>query len=92
MSEQVFEWALAAAGTMLLVAITLVTLRLVKGPDAPDRVIALDLIGTLTAGTIGVYAMSVNDSIYILVSTVLALVVFVSTVAFAYHLERGGHR
>jgi multicomponent Na+:H+ antiporter subunit F len=92
MSEAILHWTLLATGAMLVVAIAIVTLRLLRGPSLPDRVIALDLIGTLAAGAVGVYAISQDEPIYLLVSIVLALVLFVGTVAFAFHLERSKER
>lgn len=89
MPDVILNWSLAAAGTMLIASLAMVTFRLLRGPSLPDRVIALDLIGTVAAGAVGVYAISQNEPIYILVSIVLALVMFVGTVAFAYYLERG---
>lgn len=92
MADQILNGSLIAASAMFVIAIALVTLRLLRGPSLPDRVIALDLIGTLAAGAIGVYTVSQNEPIYIFVSIVLALVLFVGTVAFAYYMERASDR
>jgi multicomponent Na+:H+ antiporter subunit F len=86
------QWSLFVAAVMLGVAIALITWRLLRGPSLPDRVIALDLIGTIAAGAIGVYAVTQEEPVYIFVAIVLALVLFVGTVAFAFHLEKGGAR
>lgn len=92
MADLVLQWSLAATGVMLMIAIGIVTYRLFRGPTLPDRVVALDLIGTLATGAIGVYAISQEEPVYILVSIVLALVLFVGTVAFAYYIEKGRDR
>ncbi|MBX3382974.1 MAG: hypothetical protein KF864_05640 [Phycisphaeraceae bacterium] len=92
MPDIILSWSLIATGAMFIIAIFMVTLRLLRGPSLADRVVALDLIGTLAAGAVGVYAIAKNEPIYIFVSIVLALVLFVGTVAFAYHLEKGGER
>ncbi len=92
MADQILQWSLVATAVMMVVAIGIVTYCLLRGPTLPDRVVALDLIGTLTAGAIGVYAVSQDEPVYILVSIVLALVLFVGTVAFAYYLEKGRER
>jgi len=92
MADQILQWSLVATAVMMVVAIGIVTFCLLRGPTLPDRVVALDLIGTLAAGAIGVYAMSQDEPVYILVSIVLALVLFVGTVAFSYYLEKGRAR
>jgi len=89
MADQILQWSLMATAVMMTIAIVIVTFCLLRGPTLPDRVVALDLIGTLTAGAIGVFAMSQNEPVYILVSVVLSVVLFVGTVAFAYYIEKG---
>lgn len=80
---------------ILLVALPLLSLtmmlafiRLVRGPSLPDRVIALDLIGTLGMGMIALYAIARNQPALLDVAIVLALLSFLGTIAFARYLER----
>jgi multicomponent Na+:H+ antiporter subunit F len=71
-------------------AVLLTFVRLLIGPTLQDRVMALDLMATLTTGFIVVYAICVHEAVYIGVAIVLALVSFIGTVAYAYYfLERG---
>lgn len=63
-------------------------IRLFKGPSVPDRVVALDLIAALAVGVIGLYAVATDNSLYIDCALALALVAFLSTVAFAQYLLR----
>lgn len=81
----VLLWALP----LLSVAIVLTLSRLVRGPSLPDRVVALDLLGTLGIGVIAVYAIATNQPVFLDVAIILALISFLGTVAFAYYLERG---
>ncbi len=69
-------------------AMVLAFVRLVRGPTLPDRVVALDLIGTLGMGMIAVYAIARNLPVLVDVAIVLALLSFLGTVAFARYLER----
>ncbi len=62
--------------------------RLVRGPSLPDRVIALDMMSTLGIGIIAVYAVATNQPVLIDVASVLALVSFLGTIAFAEYVER----
>ncbi len=73
---------------ILMVAIALVFIRLVRGPSLPDRVVALDLMTTLGIAIGAVYAIATHQAIFIDVATVIALVSFLGTIAFAYYLEK----
>lgn len=73
---------------LLGIAVALAFVRLVRGPNLADRVVALDLIATLAIGIIGVYAIAVKQPILLDVALVLALISFLGTVAFAYYIER----
>jgi multicomponent Na+:H+ antiporter subunit F len=75
---------------VLNVALLLAFVRLVRGPSLPDRVVALDLIGTLVVGVIAVYAIMTGQPVLLDAAIVLALVAFLGTVAFARYVEKGG--
>lgn len=85
----ILSWTLDAIVLILGLAILLVVFRLLRGPTLPDRVVALDMIATLAAGAIAIYAIREQEPVFLLVAVVLALVVFVGTVAFAFYLEKG---
>jgi multicomponent Na+:H+ antiporter subunit F len=61
--------------------------RLVKGPDLPDRVVAMDLITALGTGFLLVYALFSADSFFLDVAIILALISFLGTVAFAFFIK-----
>jgi multicomponent Na+:H+ antiporter subunit F len=84
MNDIIFTLALAVLASGLVAAF----IRLVRGPFLPDRVISLDLISILAMGVIIVYSIRYNQSNFLDVAIVLALVTFLGTVAFAYYLER----
>lgn len=77
---------------LLSVALVLAFLRLARGPTLPDRVVALDLTGTLTVGIIAVYAVATGQPVFLDVAIVLALIAFLGTVSFARYLEKGTMR
>lgn len=87
--QTIFDLSLNAVVAILGLAILLVVFRLLRGPTLPDRVVALDMIATLAAGAIAVYAILVGQPVFLFVAIVLALVMFVGTVAFAFYLEKG---
>jgi len=73
---------------MMGVAILLAAVRLIRGPSLPDRVVALDLISILVAGTIAIYAIASGQPVFLDVATILALIGFLGTVAFARYIEK----
>jgi multicomponent Na+:H+ antiporter subunit F len=64
--------------------------RLLRGPTLPDRVVALDLIGTISVGVIGAYDIAVEQPLLLDAATVVALVAFMGTIGFASYVVRRG--
>lgn len=73
---------------MLCLAVVLVFIRFIKGPETVDRVIALDLIITIGVGIIGVYCITTGHASFLDDAMILALIAFLGTVAFSYYLEK----
>jgi multicomponent Na+:H+ antiporter subunit F len=74
---------------LFAIAFLLAFLRLLRGPTLPDRVVALDLMAVIGIGFISAYAIDTGKSVLVDVATVVALIGFLTTVAFSYHLRRG---
>lgn len=85
-----FEGVIQLAFLGMGIAFILSFIRLVKGPTVPDRVVALDLIAALAVGVIALYAIASERAVYIDAAITLALIAFVSTVAFARYLIKRG--
>ena len=77
-----------AALPIISVAFLLAFLRLLRGPSLPDRVVALDLMATIGIGLIAAYAVITNQRLFLDVATVVALLSFLATVAFASYVRR----
>ena len=75
---------------VLWISLAFTFARLILGPTLPDRVVALDLIGIITAGIIAVLAIEYEQPVFLIVAVTLALVAFIGTIAFAYYLAKGG--
>ncbi|HZJ35487.1 MAG TPA: cation:proton antiporter [Gillisia sp.] len=73
---------------VLSISVILIVIRFLKGPSIVDRVIALDLIITTGIGIIAVYSMITNQPTFLDIAMILALIAFLSTVAFSYYLEK----
>lgn len=77
---------------VLALSLMLAFVRLVRGPSLPDRVVALDLIAVIVVGMIAVLQIQTREPLLLDSAIVLALIAFLSTVAFARYLERGATR
>ncbi|WP_432709542.1 monovalent cation/H+ antiporter complex subunit F [Pedobacter sp.] len=73
---------------ILTISIILVFIRLFKGPEVADRVIALDLIITIGIGLITAYSIRSGQPVLLDVAMILGLIAFLGTVAFAFYLDK----
>ncbi|TVZ26478.1 multicomponent Na+:H+ antiporter subunit F [Gillisia sp. Hel_I_86] len=73
---------------ILSISVLLILIRFLKGPSIVDRIIALDLIVTTGIGFIAGYSMLTNRSSFLDVAMIVALIAFLSTVAFSYYIQK----
>ena len=72
---------------MCLVALmALATVRLVLGPTAPDRVIAVDTVNTLVIASMILFGVVFQEIIFVDVAIVYGLLSFVSTLYVAKYI------
>lgn len=87
-------WSLASF-ILLVAAFALAFGRMVRDPKrehrilALDRVVALDLMASLSIGLITLYAVVSEKPLFLDAAMVLALLAFLGTIAFARYLEKG---
>jgi multicomponent Na+:H+ antiporter subunit F len=77
---------------VLLISITLALVRLIKGPDAADRIIALDLISMLIIAFLVIESIYTAATSFLDVAIAYALIAFLGTVALARFLMRSSQR
>ncbi|MGB5986052.1 MAG: cation:proton antiporter [Desulfobacterales bacterium] len=77
---------------VLMVSIGLAFIRVVRGPQAADRVAALDLISILIVAFLAAYAIYSRETSYLDVAIAYALVAFLGTVALCRFLLRSHER
>lgn len=85
MLEISIQIALAA----IALSIALTVFRLIKGPDAPDRILALDTLYVNAVALLVVLGIYDSSSIYFEAALLIALMGFVGTVALSRYLARG---
>lgn len=88
----VLQGASLVAIGLLVMAMFLAVVRLIRGPNLGDRILALDMITVLGAGFIGAITVLTGFSLYIDIAIALALVSFLSTVALARYLFARANR
>ncbi|WP_338021199.1 cation:proton antiporter [Aquiflexum gelatinilyticum] len=69
-------------------SVILVFIRFLKGPSLPDRVIALDMLILISVCIIAIYSIQTNQSTFLDVAMLFALIAFLSTSAYAFYLEQ----
>jgi len=81
------EFTLVGVKIVLAISFVLVVFRIVRGPELPDRVVALDVLNSVVVGILIVDAVATKQATFLPVGLVLALLAFLGTVAFSYYLE-----
>ena len=77
---------------VLLVSIFLALARLIRGPDAADRIVALDLVSVLIVAFLAAYSIFSGETSFLDVAIGYALIAFLGTVALARFLMRSAIR
>lgn len=81
--------AIFAAGC-IVASLLCAAWRVLAGPTLPDRIVALDLMAGLLVVFLIVFRIASGQEAYTFVALGLALIAFLSTVAFAGLVERIG--
>ncbi|SNB53630.1 multisubunit potassium/proton antiporter, PhaF subunit [Arboricoccus pini] len=82
-------YASLIAMTMVGLALLLNLYRLLRGPDPIDRILALDTMTTNVVGIVLIGGVLFNTALNFEIALLIALVGFISTVAFCKYLMRG---
>ncbi|RMF90017.1 MAG: cation:proton antiporter [Methanobacteriota archaeon] len=83
------ETFFVATGIVLGMLTFLCLYRAVIGPSAPDRVVAVNVIGTITLVILVLFAFIYGRTLYIDVAIVYAMINFLSTLTISRYLEKG---
>ncbi len=82
-----FLYELGAILVMLLIFLSLI--RALAGPTAPDRVAAINIIGTKTLVIITLIARIYGQEYFLDIAMIYALMSFITTIGIAKYLEKG---
>lgn len=70
-------------------ALVLTLARLIKGPDMPDRILALDTLYINAIALIVLFGIWLGSDLYFEAALLIAVMGFIGTVAVAKYLLRG---
>ena len=85
MLSMAIEVALALLGLSLL----LTCVRLARGPDIADRIVALDTLYVNSAAMLVLYGLELGADRYYQAALLIAMLGFITTVVLAKYLMRG---
>ena len=83
-------WVLPLTFALLALGAGLILLRLVRGPRAPDRVVAIDALSMIAIAAIALLALATAQPMLLDAAVVLSLVSFLGTTAFILLFRRRG--
>ena len=89
MSAAILGWSLSAAQFMLGIAILATLYRMVVGPRAQDRILALDALYVVALLLLVTLGISDDSQISFELALLIGLLGFVGTVALSKFLMRG---
>jgi multicomponent Na+:H+ antiporter subunit F len=72
---------------VILFSSLLVLLRVIFGPTAADRIVAVDILGILIVGLLALMGLYNDQNFFIDIALIWALLSFIATLAFAKILE-----
>jgi multicomponent Na+:H+ antiporter subunit F len=71
----------------LLVCCFLCLYRVGRGPSAPDRTVAIDILGIVVVGFCALFSLDTGKDFYLNIAMAWALLSFIGTMALAKFLE-----
>lgn len=89
MTATVLAWAIVIAQVLLALAMGCAAFRLLRGPRAQDRVLALDTLYVNAMLLLLAFGIRYGSALYFEAALVIALLGFVGTAALAKFLMRG---
>jgi multicomponent K+:H+ antiporter subunit F len=87
--NSIIYWSATFALGCYAASMVMATIRLLRGPTASDRVLALDAMYICAMLTLLVLGLRVDSSLYFDIALIIAMFGFVGSVALAKFLLRG---
>jgi len=89
MSAAILHWSLLGSQVLLALAMVAASYRMIRGPRAQDRILALDAFYVAAMLMLVLFGIRFGTTTYFEVALVIGVLGFVGTVALAKFLMRG---
>jgi len=89
MSADILHWSILLSQILLALAMIAAATRMIRGPRAQDRILALDAFYVAAMLMLVLFGIRVGSTVYFEAALVIGILGFVSTVALAKFLMRG---
>lgn len=89
MSATILSWSLLIAQILLGIAMVVAAFRMIRGPRAQDRILALDALYVNAMLLLLVFGIWTGSTLYFEAALVISLLGFVATLALAKFVMRG---
>jgi len=83
------ETSLLIAFSLVSIALLLSFLRLIKGPDVPDRILALDTLYINAIALLVISGLYFSSTLYFEAALLISVMGFVGTIGLSKYLLRG---
>jgi len=83
------EIILSISLALFTISIAIALFRMIKGPSAPDRAVALDMVGVNLISIIAIVSIVLKTKAFLEAILILGILAFISTIAIARYIERG---
>lgn len=74
---------------VILISMVLIIVRVIKGPTTYDRILASNIFGTKTVALIVLMSFLIDDTMFLDVALIYALINFVSVIGFLKYFKYG---
>ena len=85
----IVDWALNFATVAVALAMALCGWRLLRGPETPDRILALDTLYVNAVALVFLLGMRWQTALLFEAALIIAMLGFVATVGLARYVSRG---
>ncbi|MGD9889244.1 MAG: K+/H+ antiporter subunit F [Halothiobacillaceae bacterium] len=89
LAPQILTYALNVSIALVSLALAFSFVRLLLGPDIPDRILALDTLYINAIALLILFGLSTQSALYFEAALLIAVMGFVGTVALSKYLLRG---
>jgi multicomponent Na+:H+ antiporter subunit F len=84
------QWMYIISFLVLLLCVALLLYRIGRGPTAPDRAVAIDIIGVVVVCFTALMSLKTGKDYFLNIGIAWAMLSFIGSIALAKHLEGKG--